>query len=112
MITSCSYSDQRVDRALAAKDLAAGLGGVIALPGQEAAADLTADLGTEMLPVDDLTDLFLAAVGHDAEATGGLLSQALAAAAEPGRTMLDPAADARANELATKARLILGITGR
>ena len=65
-----------------------------------------------MLPVDDLTDLFLAAVGHDAEAAGGLLSQELTAATEPSRTMLDPAADARANELATQARLVLGITGR
>jgi predicted RecB family endonuclease len=85
---------------------------VIALPGEEAAANLTAELGTEMLPVDDLTDLFLAAVGHDAEAAGGLLSQELTAATEPSGTMLDPAADARANELATKTRLILGITGR
>lgn len=85
---------------------------MIALPGQETAADLLADLGTELLLMDDLTDLFLAAVGHDAEAAGSLLSQKLTAAAEPGRTMLDPAADARANEPATQARLILGITGR
>ena len=85
---------------------------MIALPEQETAANLTAELGTEMLPVDNLTDLFLAAVGHDAEAAGGLLSQELTAATEPGRTMLNPAADARANELATKTRLILGITGR
>ena len=85
---------------------------MIAFPGQETAADLTAEPGTEALPVDNLTDLFLAAVGHDAEAAGSLLSQELTAATEPGGTMLDPAADARANELATQARLIPGITGR
>ena len=69
-----------------------------------------AELGTEMLlVVENPTDLFLAAVGHDAEAAGGLLSQELTAATEPSRTMLDPAADARANEPATQARLILGI---
>ena len=85
---------------------------MIALPGQETAADLLADLGTELLPVDDLTDLFLAAVGHDAEAAGGLGGEALATTAQASGTMLDPAADARANELATQASLILGITGR
>jgi hypothetical protein len=41
-----------------------------------------------------------------------LLSQELAAAAEASGTMLDPAADARANELAAQTRLILGITRR
>jgi hypothetical protein len=112
MITSCSDFHERVDRALTAEDLAAGLGRVIALPGKEAAADLLADLGTEMLLVENLTDLFLAAVGHDAEAAGGLLSQELTTATEPGRTMLNPAADARTDELATQARLVLRITGQ
>ena len=112
MITSCSDFHERVDRALTTENLATGFGRVIALPRQETATDLTAELGTEMLPVENLTDLFLAAVGHDAEAAGGLLSQELTAATEPGGTMLDPAADARANEPATQARLILGITGR
>jgi hypothetical protein len=85
---------------------------VIALPGQETAADLLAELRAEALLADERTDLFLAAVGHDAEAAGGLGGEALATTAEPGRTMLDPAADVRANELATKTGLVLGITGR
>ena len=85
---------------------------MIALPGEEAAANLAAEVGTEMLLVNERADLFLAAVGDDAEAASGLLSQALAATTEPGRTMLDPAADARANELATQTGLILRIMRR
>jgi len=80
---------------------------VIALPGQETAAGLAAELGTEALLADNLTDLFLAAVGDDAEAALGLAGEELTAAAEPGGAMLDPAADARADELAAKTGLIL-----
>ncbi|MGB5926103.1 MAG: hypothetical protein WBH01_08470 [Dehalococcoidia bacterium] len=85
---------------------------MVAIPGEEASADPLADLGTEASLADPGADFLLAPVRPDGEAPPGLLGEPGTAATEPSRTMLDPAADARANELAAQARLILGITGQ
>jgi len=85
---------------------------MIAIPGEEASTDPLADLRTEIVLADPGAHFLLTPVRLDGEAPPSLLSQALAAATEPGLTMLDPAADARADELATETGLILGKTGQ
>jgi len=85
---------------------------MIAIPGEEAPADPLADLGAEAILADPGAHFLLAPVRPDGEAAGGLLSETLAAAAEPSLAVADAAADAGADELATQAGLILGITGQ
>jgi len=85
---------------------------MVAIPGEEAAANPLADLGTEAGLSDSGAHFLLAPVRLDGEAPPGLLSQELTAATEPGRTMLDPGAHTGALKAATKTRLKMGITGR
>jgi hypothetical protein len=85
---------------------------VVALPGQEASADLLADLGTEACLVDPGADLLLAPVGLDGEAADGLLGEERAAETLAGLAVADPTADAAADEAATETRLELWVMGQ
>jgi len=78
---------------------------VIALLGEEAAADPLADLGAEACLGDPGAHFLLAPVRPDGEAPPGLLSEPGTGATEPGLAMLHPAADTRALKAATKTRL-------
>jgi len=97
---------------LATEDLAAGLGRVITLLGQEASADPLADLGAEIGLANPGADFLLAPVRPDGEAPPGLLSELGTGAPEAGLAIAHPAADARALGAATKTGLQLGITRR
>jgi len=85
---------------------------MIAIPGEEAAADPLADLGAEASLADSGANLLLTPVCLDGEAPPSLLSETGAGAAEPSLAMAHPATDARALETAAKTGLQLGITGQ
>ena len=85
---------------------------MVAIPGEEAAADPLADLGTKVGLADPGAYFLLAPVGPDGKAPAGLLGQADTGAAEAGLTMAHPATDARALETATETRLELRVTGQ
>jgi hypothetical protein len=85
---------------------------MIAIPGEEAPADPPADLGAEAGLSDTGAHFLLAPVRLEGEAAAGLLGQPLLAQAGACRAVADPAADAAADETATKARLKIGVMGR
>lgn len=83
---------------------------MVAIPGEEAAADPLADLGAEAGLMDPGAGFLLAPVGPEREAPAGLLSQADTGAAETGLTMTDPRADTRALKPTTKTGLQMRVT--
>jgi hypothetical protein len=82
---------------------------VIARLGQEAPADLVADLGAEAGLTDAGADLLLTLVRLDSEPAPGALGQQDTAAAQAGLTVADPDAHAPALKTATETRLKMWI---
>jgi hypothetical protein len=85
---------------------------MVAIPGEEAAADPLADAGAEATLAEPGADFLLAPVRPDGEAAAGLLGEAGAGATEPSLTMADAGAHTRALEAAAKTGLKMGITGQ
>jgi len=78
------------------------LSGGIAVLGEEAAAAVVTDGGTEALLLDPLAELFLLAVGAGGEAALALVLEQTVGAALAGRAMADTTADGRALKGATE----------
>ena len=85
---------------------------MIAIPGEEAAADPLADSRAEASLTDPGADFLLAPVRPDGEAPPSLLSELGPGAAEPSLAMAHAGAHTRALEAAAKTGLQLGIMGQ